>query len=398
MEPYAKMVLVLSVDEVARHFGEQKMQPTPIAVDGASVARGQSAAAQCAVCHGPDGKGNAARASPSLAGQPPGFLREQMLLFKQDKRNPGDPALKAVKTLMLTIPDETFTDLAAYYEVPVARLQAGALVSPDAVTLALAVTLIVLGFVGAFVSGLVGVGGAIVMVPLLYYVPPVLGVGSLDIKHVAGITMAQVLAASAVGAVTHGRGAMVHRQLAVAGGVAMAAGSLIGAIGSRYVSGRGLLTIFAVMTSVALPLMFVRPAPHGTPAGDGMHVPFNRTTAVTLPGLIGLASGLVGAGGAFLLVPVLIAILRVPVRVSIGTSLAMISASALMGFLGKAITGQIPLGPALAVVAGSLTGAPLGAKVVTAPPSRCSASCSGSSSPSSPSASGRTCSGTEAHD
>jgi cytochrome c553 len=53
--------------------------------------------------------------SPSLVGQPPGFLREQMLLFKQDKRNPGDPALKAVKVLMLTIPDETFTDLAAYY-------------------------------------------------------------------------------------------------------------------------------------------------------------------------------------------------------------------------------------------------------------------------------------------
>jgi len=115
MEPYAKMVVVLGVDEVARYFGEQKMQPTPIAVDAAAVGRGRAAAAQCALCHGPDGKGNAAMQSPSLAGQPPGFLREQMLLFKQDKRNPGDPALKAVKALMLTIPDETFTDLAAYY-------------------------------------------------------------------------------------------------------------------------------------------------------------------------------------------------------------------------------------------------------------------------------------------
>jgi cytochrome c553 len=115
MEPYAKMVVVLGVDEVARYFGEQKMQPTPIAVDAAAVARGRAAAAQCALCHGPDGKGNAAMQSPSLAGQPPGFLREQMLLFKQDKRNPGDSALKAVKALMLTIPDETFTDLAAYY-------------------------------------------------------------------------------------------------------------------------------------------------------------------------------------------------------------------------------------------------------------------------------------------
>ena len=115
MEPYAKMVVVLGVDEVARYFGEQKMQPTPIAADAAVVARGRAAAAQCAICHGPDGKGNAAMVSPSLAGQPPGFLRDQMLLFKQDKRNPGDPALKAVKALMLTIPDETFTDLAAYY-------------------------------------------------------------------------------------------------------------------------------------------------------------------------------------------------------------------------------------------------------------------------------------------
>jgi cytochrome c553 len=91
------------------------MQPTPVAVDAAAVARGRVAAAQCAVCHGPDGKGNAAMLSPSLAGQPPGFLREQMLLFKQDKRNQGEPALKAAKALMLTIPDETLTDLAAYY-------------------------------------------------------------------------------------------------------------------------------------------------------------------------------------------------------------------------------------------------------------------------------------------
>ena len=42
-------------------------------------------------------------------------------------------------------------------------------------TPAFAATLALLGFAGAFVSGLVGVGGAIVMIPLLYYVPPLLG-------------------------------------------------------------------------------------------------------------------------------------------------------------------------------------------------------------------------------
>jgi cytochrome c553 len=115
MEPYAKLVLQLGVDDVARYFAEQKREPTPIKASEAAVQRGRAAAAQCVICHGPDGKGDAARLIPSLAGQPPGYLREQMLLFKLDKRNPGDAQLNAMKALMHTIADETYGDLAAYY-------------------------------------------------------------------------------------------------------------------------------------------------------------------------------------------------------------------------------------------------------------------------------------------
>jgi uncharacterized membrane protein YfcA len=228
------------------------------------------------------------------------------------------------------------------------------------VTVAFVLTLAGLGFIGAFVSGLVGVGGAIVMIPLLFYVPPLLGVGDLDIRHVAGVTMTQVLTASVIGALTHGRRAMVHKRLAMIGGSVMALAALAGAVGSRYVSGRVLLAIFAVMTTTALPLMLVPPSRLDPGEGD---VPVKWAAAVGYPAAIGAASGLVGAGGAFLLVPVLIALVRVPVRMSIGTSLAMTGLSASMGFLGKALTAQIPLWPACAVVLGSVTGAPLGAKV-----------------------------------
>ena len=115
MEPYAKMVLVLGVDDVGRYFADQKREPTPIPAAADAVARGRVVAAQCVICHGPDGKGDPARLIPSLAGQPAGYLRDQMLLFKQDTRNPGDAALAAVKALMRTIPDDTYGDLAAYY-------------------------------------------------------------------------------------------------------------------------------------------------------------------------------------------------------------------------------------------------------------------------------------------
>jgi cytochrome c553 len=115
MEPYAKQVLNLGVDDVVAYFASRRREPTPIASPADAVARGRSAAAQCVVCHGPQGQGDAAKLIPNLAGQAPGYLREQLLLFKQDRRSPGDPALAALKALLKTIPDETLEDLAAYY-------------------------------------------------------------------------------------------------------------------------------------------------------------------------------------------------------------------------------------------------------------------------------------------
>jgi cytochrome c553 len=115
MEPYAKQVLNLGVDDIAAYFASRRREPTPIQSPADAVARGRSAAAQCVICHGPQGHGDAAKLIPNLAAQAPGYLREQMLLFKQDRRSPGDPALAALKALMKTIPDETFGDLAAYY-------------------------------------------------------------------------------------------------------------------------------------------------------------------------------------------------------------------------------------------------------------------------------------------
>ena len=67
------------------------------------------------MCHGADGKGDRAKMIPDLTGQPPGYLRNQLLLFKQDQRSPGDPQLKALKLLIQRLPEETLADLAAYY-------------------------------------------------------------------------------------------------------------------------------------------------------------------------------------------------------------------------------------------------------------------------------------------
>ena len=115
MEPYSKMAIHLGADDIAAYFATQTREPSPIKLDGAAVARGREASTQCVVCHGPEGRGDPAKLIPDLTGQPPGYLRHQMLLFKADQRSPGDAQLNAVKALMKTIADPTLADLAAYY-------------------------------------------------------------------------------------------------------------------------------------------------------------------------------------------------------------------------------------------------------------------------------------------
>ncbi len=117
MEPYSKMVIEFGVADVAAYFASQKRQPTPIRVDPLAAAQGKAASVQCVICHGPEGKGDPTRfiAIPDLTGQPPGYLKNQMLLFRAERRSPGDETLKALKALMREIPEETLNDLAAYY-------------------------------------------------------------------------------------------------------------------------------------------------------------------------------------------------------------------------------------------------------------------------------------------
>ncbi|MGH7354365.1 MAG: c-type cytochrome, partial [Candidatus Rokuibacteriota bacterium] len=115
MEPFGKMVKGLGVDDVAAYFAAQTRRPSTVPLNRAAVERGRAASVACVVCHGPEGKGDQARGIPDITGQPPAYLQNQMLLFKADRRSPGDETLKALKALFKQISEEQIADLAAYY-------------------------------------------------------------------------------------------------------------------------------------------------------------------------------------------------------------------------------------------------------------------------------------------
>ena len=64
MEPYAKEVLDLGVDDIAAYFGRQKMEPTPIRVSPAAVERGRAAAAPVRALSRPGWQGRPRQADP----------------------------------------------------------------------------------------------------------------------------------------------------------------------------------------------------------------------------------------------------------------------------------------------------------------------------------------------
>jgi len=223
-------------------------------------------------------------------------------------------------------------------------------------------TLLFLGLGGGFLSGLLGLGGAIFMIPLLLYIPPLLGVGLLDMKQVAAVSMVQVLSASLTGVLVHNKNRFVSKQLLIIMGVMNAFGNLAGSLYSKNVKSAFLLAIFATLAVIAAVVMFIPRREQGVevPPED---VKFNKPLAAAVSLAIGCFGGMVGAPGAFLYVPVMIYLLNIPTRIVIGSTLGIVLFGAIAGTIGKMATGQIIWPYAIALVIGTIPGAQIGSKV-----------------------------------
>jgi len=229
-------------------------------------------------------------------------------------------------------------------------------------SLTLILTLLLLGGIGGFAAGLLGVGGGVLMFPILFYVPPLLGLESLDAKSVAAVVVSQVFFSALVGGSAHWRRGRVHGQLTLVAGAASVTGSFVGGVASKWASEWFLLLLFGVVSLLAGAMMFL-PAPsihrEETPV-EKVVVPLVPLSFFSCA--IGIAVGFLGAAN-FVFIPLLIYILKVPTRIAIGSTLFIAMLNTASGFLGKLLTGQIPLLMALAVVIGACVGALGGERV-----------------------------------
>jgi uncharacterized membrane protein YfcA len=197
-----------------------------------------------------------------------------------------------------------------------------------------------LGLGTGFLSGLLGIGGGIVMAPLLLYAPPLFGFEPLSMKIVAGLTIVQGLVACISGALSHRQFRMVSDRLSLVMGISIFLAAMAGGAGSGYVSNEILLFLFAGLAFSAAFLMLV-PVKGECDNPDVECLTFHRWRAVTAASGVGLLGGLVGQGGSFILIPLMTAFVQIPTRIAIGSNLAIVLLSSTAGFIGKATTGQI---------------------------------------------------------
>ena len=228
-----------------------------------------------------------------------------------------------------------------------------------------------LGSVGGFLSGLLGIGGALIMIPLMLETPPLLGLERLSMQEVSGLSMLQVIFASVSGVIRHRKNRFVHVQLLIVLGLCMAIASLVGAVVSRFMPETALMTVFGAMC-IGASVMMVFPAPRQCEPDEACDlVPFRKSAAVATGIGVGLVAGMVGAGGGFLLIPLMIYGLRISVKVTVGTSLGVVLIGGLAGGLGKIATGQVVWIPALGLILGSIVMAQAGAMASKKLSARC---------------------------
>ncbi len=200
--------------------------------------------------------------------------------------------------------------------------------------------LIVAGAVGGFLSGMFGVGGGLVMVPLMMWL------AGMDQRRASATSLVAIVPTALIGSIGYAVGGQIN--FAAAGLIAL--GGIVGApVGSLLLRRLSLVwlrwLLIAIMVLAAVRLIIVIPV-----RGTSLTLDIGTSLALIVLGLVmGLASGLFGIGGGIIVVPAMVALFGMSDLAAKGTSLLAMVPAALSGSLPNLRAGQVKLSDGLIV-------------------------------------------------
>lgn len=205
----------------------------------------------------------------------------------------------------------------------------------------------ILGYIGAIIMGLslglIGGGGSILTVPILVYL------FHIDAVLATAYSLFIVGLTSLIGSGSHMRLGNIHWRTAIVFGIPSilavyatrawlvpALPDPLFSVGDTPVTkALGMLIFFALLMVAAAYSMIRKPkVPLGPDERAEEAIKFNYPLILGEGLIVGTITGLVGAGGGFLIIPALVLLAKLPMKQAVGTSLIIIAAKSLLGFLG----------------------------------------------------------------
>lgn len=238
----------------------------------------------------------------------------------------------------------------------------------------------VLGVFAGFLGGLLGVGGGVIVVPILVLV------FELDTRIAVGTSLVMIIFTALSATLAYHNQKRIDWKVGITAAVATVPGAALGAYATQFFSSKSLAIIFGVTLFFIAGLMLrrsfregaylqkTRRITHGPTAGawprrlvDSMGQVFEYDARI-YSGLLllfvgGLASGFLGIGGGLIVVPILTAFVGLPMHIAVATSMLTMIFTSISGVSTHIMLGNVRIEYAVPLVVGILVGAQLGARI-----------------------------------
>ena len=196
--------------------------------------------------------------------------------------------------------------------------------------------LVLIGICAGFASGLLGVGGGFLIVPLQYFLLKYIGVNQdLAMLISLGTSLAIIIPTTLSGAYRHTRTMDGIIKPGVQLGIFGIIGGVLGGFVASGLPSRMLEIIFGCL----LLFIAVNNIVNLNKEREDARIPFNLISTGIIGFLVGFSSGLLGVGGGIFLIAILTALLGFSMIEAIGTSSIFISLTAIGGFLSYVVSG-----------------------------------------------------------
>lgn len=233
------------------------------------------------------------------------------------------------------------------------------------------ILVLIAGFFTGVLSGMFGVGGAVVSTPAIR------ALGATPVEAI-GSTLPSIIPSAISGSLRYHRDGLIHRRVVLWTALAGCGAAVIGALLVDLVPGDGHLLMILTAALLAFTAIRTGQSPERPDPADAEELPPKEDpdfdvepprTAARMEwwrlGVIGLAagmlSGLLGVGGGILMVPAFVGWVRLPIKQAIGCSLACVGILAVPGTITHTLLGHIDWAFALPLCVAVIPGARVGA-------------------------------------